>query len=151
MPGCQQRQVEISLKTGEEEDEKGWVHNSSNVRYRFSKKNRLGSKKAIDQLFKKGKYKSSGFLNFRYLGQNKGHTRIVISISKRVGTAPERNRLKRIIREALRFSGFLDDTSLDCAVFVTKPPKRTPTLIEVQKYLKRFISHLPDEFKETPE
>ncbi|MCP4750989.1 MAG: ribonuclease P protein component [Proteobacteria bacterium] len=114
----------------------------------FSRKHRLNSKKSIDRLFRIGEFKSCGFLKFRYLPQKVRYTRIVVSISKRVGNAAVRNRLKRLIREALRLSDHLRGASMDCAIFVTKPLQKKPTLEEVHEYIGRFFSNLPDETKD---
>ncbi|MBU2647110.1 ribonuclease P protein component [bacterium] len=121
------------------------MHSQSGKRYGFSEKHRLKSKKAIDLLFKKGRHRSCEFLRFRYLPQKLGYARVVITISKRVGSAPTRNRLKRLIREALRLSGHLQTRSFDSAVFVTKPLKKAPSLAEVQEIVDNFFTHLPDE------
>ncbi len=112
-------------------------------RFGFSEKHRLKSKKAIDELFQTGQYRSYGFLRFRYIPQDQGYLKVVISISKRVGNSPARNRLKRLIREALRLSSCLDQKPYNCGIYVTSPPYQTPTLAEVQDYLGRFISSLP--------
>lgn len=101
----------------------------------------------MDRLFQVGRFKSHGFLKFRYLPQPQGYIRVVISVSKRVGKAPVRNRLKRLIRESLRTSGYLRTRSLDCAIYVTKPLQKKPTLEETERYLLRFLNSLPDEFK----
>jgi ribonuclease P protein component len=74
-----------------------------------------------------------------------GYLRTVLSVSKRVGNSPQRNRLKRLIREALRLSGKLQDTSFDCGVFITKTPRNPPTLQEIKGYLSWFLSQLSDE------
>ncbi len=104
---------------------------------------RLKSKKSIDELFQIGKYKSFGYLRFRYLPQDQGHLKVVISVSKRVGNSPERNRLKRLIREALRLSSCLDQKSYNCGIYVTSPPYQKPTLAQVQDWIGQFISSLP--------
>ncbi len=116
-------------------------------KFGFSEKHRLKSKKEINKLFEVGKFKACGFLKFRYLPHNSGYARVLISISKRVGNAAERNRLKRLIREALRHSGYLRNTSVDCGIYITKPLKRKPTLVKIQEYIDQFFSDLPDECK----
>ena len=115
----------------------------SDQRYGFSKEHRLGKKKEIDQLFQAGKFEHVGFLNFRYLSQDAGHMKVVISISKRVGNAPKRNRIKRLVREALRLSRALKQHSVNCAIYVTKPPRNQPTLPRVQSYIEKFLASLP--------
>lgn len=112
-------------------------------RFPFPKKYRLKRKKLIDELFRKGKFKSFGFLKFRYLEQEQGYLKVVISISKRTGNSPYRNRLKRLIRESLRFSGEMELHSYNCGIYITNTPRTKPTLDEVQDYIKRFIKFLP--------
>ena len=145
--GCRPNPGVPFLKTEEEKGEEGWVRDKREVRYQFSKKHRLSQKKRIELLFRKGTYRSIGVLNFKYLHQSIGYTRLVISVSKRVGAAPTRNRLKRLIREAIRLSGYLSEISIDCAIFITKPLNRDPTLLEVQACLEQFYTQLPHEFK----
>ena len=116
-------------------------------RYCFSRKYRLHKKKAIDLLFRTGKYQTCGFLKFRYLPSAKGHTKVLISISKRVGNAPQRNRIKRLIREALRLSGFLQSTSIHCAIYVTKSLQERPDLAKTQHLIGQFFSKLPNDIK----
>jgi len=120
-------------------------------KFNFSKKHRLYKKKAIDLLFRKGRYHSCGFLKFRYLPSENGYTKVVISISKKVGNAPKRNRMKRLIREALRLSGFLQSTSIHCAIYVTKPLQKRPDLTKTQELIGQFFSKLPDEIKYHPQ
>ena len=110
---------------------------------KFPKKYRLSSKKTIDELFKKGKFQNHGLLKFKSLPQKEGYSRFVISISKRVGNAPERNLLKRLIREALRLSGSIGKHSVDCAIFITSKPREKPALTEIQKSISYFFSSLP--------
>ncbi len=112
-------------------------------RYGFSAKYRLKGEKRINELFRIGKRNAWGFLKFRYLPGERGYIRVVVSISKRVGNSPERNRLKRLIREALRLSACLERKSHDCGIYVTTPPAPKPTLAEVQGYVGQFIASLP--------
>lgn len=144
---CQPRPAEILSTTDDARDEKNWVHRVSRETYGFSKNHRLTRKKEIDQLFQRGGFRSCGFLKFRYLPKPQGYIRVVISISKRVGNAPKRNRIKRLIRESLRTSGYLRKRSMDCAIYVTKPLQKKPTLEETQRYLVRFLGNLPDDYK----
>ncbi len=144
---CPQNLVEPSSIKEEEKVEKYFVPDIKGKKYGFSKRHRLKSKKEINRLFSVGEFKACGFLKFRYLPYSSGYSRVLISISKRVGNAPERNRLKRLIREALRLSGYLRNTSVDCGIYITKPLKRKPTLVKIQEYIDRFFSYLPDEYK----
>lgn len=121
------------------------MHEQTRKQFGFSAKHRLKSRKSIDQLFKEGRYLSRGYLRFRYLKQPYGYTRVVITVSKRVGDAPFRNRLKRLIREALRLSGHLQSKSFDCALFITRPLQKTPSLAEIQEIIEYFFAQLSNE------
>lgn len=121
------------------------MHDQTREGHCFPVKHRLKSRKTIDRLFKEGRYQSRGFLKFRSLMQTRGYLRVVITVSKRVGNAPDRNRLKRLIREALRLSGYLRSKSFDCALFVTKPLKKEPSLVEIQEMVAYLLSQLTDE------
>lgn len=144
---CLPNREEILSTTEEEKAEKNWVHSTQGKRHGFSKKHRLTKKSEINLLFEKGGFRSCGFLKFRYLSNTQGYARVLISISKRVGKAPTRNRLKRLIRESLRTSGFLRNRTIDCAIYITKPLQKKPTLETVQKYMSRFFLNLPDDYK----
>ena len=65
---------------------------------------------------------------------------VVISISKRAGNSPTRNRLKRLIREGLRLSKRLESVEINLAIFVTGPVNEPPQLKDVQHHLERFFS-----------
>ncbi|MCP4295898.1 MAG: ribonuclease P protein component [Proteobacteria bacterium] len=118
---------------------------STRGKFSFSRKHRLSSKRRIDELFQKGEFRTRGYLKFRFLPNDEGCMRIVLTVSKRVGNSPQRNRLKRLVREALRLSGELQKRSLDCGIFITKTPGKPPVLEEIKEYLGWFLSHLPDE------
>ncbi len=120
------------------------MHNQeADKKFPYPKKCRLKRKKLIDELFRIGKFKSFGFLKFRYLEQDQGYLKFVISISKRVGNSPYRNRLKRQIREVLRLSGEMEKHSYNCGIYVTGKLRTNPTLADVHEYIKRFIKFLP--------
>ena len=109
----------------------------------FQKTYRICSKKEINDLFQNGRYCTQGMLRFRFKTNNRTHFRLVISISKRVGKAPTRNRIKRLIRETLRQTEFIHQFSIDCAIFITHPPRKKPTLMEMKKRIHRFFDQLP--------
>ena len=67
----------------------------------FPKSARIHSSLEFDELFQRGKVLADGSLVV-HAQLSKGRGRIGISISKRVGNAPVRNRWKRLIREAYR-------------------------------------------------
>ncbi len=76
------------------------------MRFTLTKNERLSSKKQIEKLFKEGKSYFSYPFRVIYLfndGQEEHETKILLTVSKKkFKKAVDRNRIKRIIREAFR-------------------------------------------------
>jgi ribonuclease P protein component len=70
-------------------------------RHKFPKKLRLAGRSDFLSL-RKGGRKTSGRYFYMITNPGEGHARIGIAVSRRVGGAVERNRLKRRIREIFR-------------------------------------------------
>ena len=105
---------------------------------------RLRSRKDIHQVFRKGRYHALGILHAKTLSTGQGQTRFLISVKKAIGSAPRRNRIKRLVREAIRKHRKDLAASYDICFFLTaKPPSPLPYSIieaEIQKLIKR-LSH----------
>jgi ribonuclease P protein component len=69
---------------------------------KFPKADRLGGRLVFAAVFDGKVKQSQGPLSAYSLPNNLGHARLGISISRRVGTAVRRNRIKRLLREAFR-------------------------------------------------
>lgn len=78
------------------------------MRYTYSKKEKLKSKKEIELLFKKGKSVKSYPLKLVYLEAKDLDQKLIktgVSVSKRLHkTAVSRNRIKRLMREVYRLN-----------------------------------------------
>ena len=76
--------------------------------FAFKKNEKLCSKKLIDEVFENGKSISKGCLRIIYLCKNKlpeTTNQVLISVAKkRFKKAADRNRIKRLIREAYRLN-----------------------------------------------
>ncbi len=90
------------------------------MRFTFQKRERLHLNKDYEKVRKEGKVISNRYfvLSFRYNGLN--YSRLGIIINRRWGKSHERNRLKRLIREAFRLNKGNIQTGLDFVVI----PKR---------------------------
>lgn len=75
---------------------------SSAVSARFPAELRVKRSSDFDAIFKRGKVASDSVLVVHGLRSSQAATRLGLSISKKVGNAPVRNRWKRLIREAFR-------------------------------------------------
>jgi ribonuclease P protein component len=107
---------------------------------RFPKNLRLVSKKDFDRVFKIGTVASDSMLVIHACRNDLEWTRIGLSISKRVGNSPIRNRWKRLIREAFRKQKFDLPQCLDVVV----RPKRgaCPDYQQITSSLLRLCTQL---------
>lgn len=74
-------------------------------KYRFSKDERLKSDRDIEALFKKGisKFIFPFKVSLRFISTEEESPRVLVGVSKRnIPLAVDRNRIKRLIREAYR-------------------------------------------------
>lgn len=95
----------------------------------------------FDRVFKRGKVAADGVLVMHAVKrQSAGRTRLGLSISKRVGSAPVRNRWKRLIREAFRTQQVRLPQSMDLIV----RPKRgaQPDYQEIRRSVVRLANKL---------
>ena len=68
----------------------------------LKKENRLTKRKAFNYVYKNGKSKASENLIVNYIPTKLSVCKVGFSVSKKVGKAFERNRVKRLLREAIR-------------------------------------------------
>jgi ribonuclease P protein component len=116
--------------------------------YTFPKSHRLGGRVAFAAVFDAKVRESRGPLNAYALPNDLGHPRLGISISRRVGTAPKRNRIKRLLRESFRLMQHDLPRGYDF-VIVVRP--HTPLLLsEYQKLLSSLFVKLHNVWKRRP-
>jgi len=78
--------------------------NGEMKKYGFSKDEKLKAKKDLDFLFKKGKWLNSDKLRMVFVS-TEGNTKVGVSASKKLfKRAVDRNRIKRLLREAYRLN-----------------------------------------------
>ena len=87
---------------------------------RFPKSVRLVSQLDFDRVFHEGVVASDSVLVIHAVRGKQTWTRIGLSVSKRVGNSPTRNRWKRLIREAFR----RQKTELPLGIDMVVRPKR---------------------------
>ncbi len=119
-------------------------------RFFFKKKVRLSRKKEIARIFAEGSFWHIGPYKFKYVVGAATGFGLVISVSKRVGNSPQRNRIKRLIREAIRLRGDLDVWNLHLAIFINQKPPSPPSLTAIQEAVTGFFSQLPLPQQEPP-
>jgi ribonuclease P protein component len=75
---------------------------STDLSLRFPKSHRLSGRKAFDAVFEAKVRKGDSRVLLYARANGLAHSRLGLSIPRRAGNAPVRNRLKRLVREAYR-------------------------------------------------
>ncbi|MFI4853951.1 MAG: ribonuclease P protein component [Phycisphaerales bacterium JB065] len=78
------------------------IESSRPQRMLFRRRHRLGHKREFDAVYEAKVRKHRGSLTVFALPNELPHHRLGLSVPKRVGSAPQRNRVKRCLREAFR-------------------------------------------------
>ena len=114
---------------------------------RFPKLVRLVSQLDFDRVFHEGVVASDSVLVIHAVRGKQTWTRIGLSVSKRVGNSPIRNRWKRLIREAFR----RQKTELPLGIDMVVRPKRgaVPDYEDVFTSLLKLAMQLDRKIKST--
>lgn len=124
------------------------------LNYTYGNKEKLKSKKLIDQLFTEGKSVSAYPLRLVYLGTTFKEDIIAktgVSVSKRnFKTAVDRNRIKRLLREAYRLnkSIFFNNLTTQHAFMILYIGKDKPTLDFVETKMKILFEKFSSKISE---
>ncbi|MFN5470088.1 MAG: ribonuclease P protein component [Pirellulaceae bacterium] len=106
----------------------------------FPRECRLTSRSEFDHVYQRGAVASDSILTIRAVRSQVPHSRLGLSVSRRVGNAVVRNAWKRRIRESFRQIGGQLSISMDLVVQPRPGPTRTQA--EIQGSLERLIERL---------
>ena len=118
--------------------------------FTYSKKDKLKSKKNIEQLFNEGKAITAYPLKLIYLKTEFEDGSIIktgVSVSKRLHkTAVSRNRIKRLLREAYRLNKplFFNNSSVSYAFMILYLSKDGTTFDKVNDSMKMLFKKFRD-------
>lgn len=81
--------------------------------FRFTKQERLTKKREFETVFQEGTVVKNGKLVLYTMPNSLGVSRLGLVVSKKVGNAVRRNRVKRLLREVYRLNKHLLKSSVD--------------------------------------
>ena len=108
----------------------------------FPKRIRLCSRTEIQAVFQSGQYRRLGVLHVKYLPTARDEGRFLVSVKKKAGSAPGRNRIKRLVREAIRLNRDQLRSSYDVCLFLTRRPEVPCRLALFEEEILRLFGHL---------
>ena len=86
----------------------------------FALQERIRKKKDFLHLYKKGRRYKGKYFNFIYLSSDSSFSRMAVVISKKVGNAVKRNKIKRWMRTLFRRNKDLLKNSFDIIIIAKK-------------------------------
>jgi ribonuclease P protein component len=101
---------------------------------------RLSGRRAFAAVFEKGVKRTSGPLIIFGLKNDLAHSRLGLSVSRAVGNAVKRNRIKRLLREAFRLNRRALPAGIDFVIVVR--PHATKELADYAELLGRAATSL---------
>lgn len=116
------------------------------MNFRFTKAERLTKKKEFEKVFNEGKEFKSNRIIFYVAANNFQHSRLGLVVSKKMGNAVRRNRIKRLFREAFRLNKHL----LTAHVDIVAIPKYTFSpelkLYDIEEEFKNLLFQINKAF-----
>jgi ribonuclease P protein component len=110
-------------------------------RLRFPRAARLTRRSEFQRVFRKGARSEGRYLVAIGLRNGRAHSRLGLSVGRRVGGAVERNRAKRLLRECFRKQGVLAEEGFD-VILVAKPALRGSGAAEAAAEFGRCLAAL---------
>jgi ribonuclease P protein component len=115
-------------------------------RYTFTKAHRVRSRIDFSNVFEAGIKQSRGPLTAFAVPTDHAHPRLGLSVPKRVGTAPRRNGIKRLLRESFRLMQHDFPRQYDLVIIVR--PHEPMILAEYQRTLSALMLNLHNAWQE---
>jgi len=100
---------------------------------------RLRRNSDFQRVRQSGKFKASPLLVLAFLRNELDHSRFGFAVSKRIGNAVQRNKIKRRMREAIRLRLSHIKPGFDC-VFIARQPIREATYQDIEQTLEYLLN-----------
>lgn len=125
------------------------VYTSVSLRYmnfRFTKAERLTKKKEFERVFSEGKVFKDTKIVFYIIANDYQYSRIGLVVSKKVGNAVQRNRVKRLLREAYRLNKHLLTVNVDIIAIPRRPFTSNLKLPDIENEFKKLLKQINETF-----
>ena len=110
-------------------------------RFTFPRRARLSGKRQFDDVFAERQRIRLGPITVFWRVNSLNASRLGISISRKVGSAPVRNRIKRLLRESFRLTRQNPARTFDLVIVVH--PHKPLTLVDYQSLFGDLSKRLP--------
>jgi ribonuclease P protein component len=110
-------------------------------RLTFPRRSRLSGNRQFDDVFADRKRIRLGPITVFWRANSLKTSRLGISMSRKVGTAPTRNRIKRLLRESFRLTGKNAASPVDLVIVVH--PHKPLALADYEKIFRDIAKRLP--------
>lgn len=117
-------------------------------RFTLPRAHRLRLRRDFERVFAARRCRHAGPLRIHAVPNGLDHPRLGLSVSRRVGKATVRNRVKRMLREAYRLSRHELPPGIDMVVVVR--PHAPATLLQYQQWLAKAAAQLALDARESP-
>jgi ribonuclease P protein component len=92
-------------------------------------------------VFRDGRYRRLGWLHAKVIPTGLPTARFLVSVKRKIGKAHLRNRLRRLVREAIRLNRAQLQGSYDVCFFWTSAPER-PSLATIEAEVRSLFREL---------
>jgi ribonuclease P protein component len=129
-------------------------HNTDALSFKYPQEEKLKSRKLIDKLFTEGKSVSAYPLRMVYLATPLDGDILAktgVSVSKRhFKKAPDRNRIKRLLREAYRLNKatYFNNLTTQYAFMILYIGKEKPSFLQVETKMKELFEKFSNKISE---